>query len=101
MQQLFMQLKLMNYTVSYYVNLLVSIAIWSFGYFLWRISSSEIQADYFCRLLTGASIFMPITAYHFSIILSGNKIKQSSTIWLPRSTYFMPDAAYRINHAGG
>mgnify|MGYP001454038659 FL=1 len=58
---------------KYYVNLLVSIAIWSFGYFLWRISSSEIQADYFCRLLTGASIFMPITAYHFSIILSGKK----------------------------
>ena len=58
---------------KYYVNLLVSIAIWSFGYFFWRISSSEIQADYFCRLLTGASIFMPITAYHFSIILSGKK----------------------------
>ena len=46
------------------------------GYFLWRVSSSEIQADYFCRLLTGASIFMPITAYHFSIILSGGKVNR-------------------------
>jgi signal transduction histidine kinase/CheY-like chemotaxis protein len=46
------------------------------GYFLWRVSSSEIQADYFCRLLIGASIFMPITAYHFSIILSGGKVNR-------------------------
>ena len=46
------------------------------GYFLWRVSSSEIQADYFCRLLTAASIFMPITAYHFSIILSGEKVNR-------------------------
>jgi hypothetical protein len=46
------------------------------SYFLWRVSSSEIQADYFCRLLIGASIFMPITAYHFSIILSGGKVNR-------------------------
>jgi len=43
------------------------------SYFLWRISSNELQADYFCRLLTAASIFMPITAYHFSIVLFSRK----------------------------
>ena len=61
---------------KHYVNFLISIAIWSMGYFSWRVSSSEIQADYFCRLLIGASIFMPITAYHFSIILSGGKVNR-------------------------
>ena len=61
---------------KHYVNFLISIAIWSMSYFLWRVSSSEIQADYFCRLLIGASIFMPITAYHFSIILSGGKVNR-------------------------
>jgi signal transduction histidine kinase/DNA-binding NarL/FixJ family response regulator len=40
---------------------------------MWRLSTSEFYADYFCRLLTCFSFFMPITAYHFSIVLAGGK----------------------------
>ena len=45
------------------------VAIWSFGYFLWRISSSEHSSGLLLSVTDGASIFMPITAYHFSIVL--------------------------------
>ena len=54
-----------------YLYFLISVAAWAGAYFFWQITSDEVLADYFCRVLTCFSVFISITLYHFSLGLAG------------------------------
>ncbi len=47
----------------------ISTAIWSFGYFAWQISDSEVYALFNLRLLMAGAIFIPITFLHHVLYL--------------------------------
>jgi signal transduction histidine kinase len=47
----------------------ISTAIWSFGYFAWQISDSEVFALVNLRILMAGAIFIPITFLHHVIFL--------------------------------
>lgn len=42
----------------------ISTALWSLGYFAWQMSSSDIGALLFLRVLMAGAIFIPITFFH-------------------------------------
>lgn len=48
-----------------------SFAAWSFFYVLWQLVGNEKTALNYARLLTGASIYIPITYFHFVSRLAG------------------------------
>lgn len=47
----------------------ISTAIWSFGYFAWQISDTEVYALFNLRLLMAGAIFIPITFLHHVLCL--------------------------------
>lgn len=47
----------------------VTIAIWSYGYFFWQISTQENQALFWCRAFMIGAIFIPPTYLHFVLAL--------------------------------
>ncbi len=49
----------------------LSLAIWSFSYFLWLLSPSEAKALFWVRALMAGAVFIPVTAYHHVIQLIG------------------------------
>ena len=50
------------------------IAVWSGAYFLWQISTDAEQALLWVKVLTGATIFVSISYFHFILALL-NKLK--------------------------
>jgi len=48
-----------------------TVAFWSYSYFLWQISTHEIQALFWCRALMVGAIFIPVTFLHFLIVWLG------------------------------
>ena len=49
----------------------VSIAVWSYCYFFWQISTQEAAALFWCRALMVGAIFIPPTYLHFVISFLG------------------------------
>jgi len=45
----------------------LSVALWSFGYFFWQISSEKVSALFWSRFLMVGAIFIPIFYFHFII----------------------------------
>ena len=45
----------------------LSVAFWSFGYFLWQISTTESSALFWSRILMAGAIFIPIFYFHFIV----------------------------------
>ena len=43
----------------------LSVAVWSYSYFFWQISTTEKTALFWSRLLMAGAIFIPITYLHF------------------------------------
>lgn len=58
----------------------ISTAIWSFGYFAWQISDSEIYALFNLRLLMAGAIFIPITFLHHVLYLLHKEIAWKNVI---------------------
>ena len=58
----------------------ISTAIWSFGYFAWQISDSEIYALFYLRLLMAGAIFIPITFLHHVLYLLQKEIPWKNVI---------------------
>ena len=58
----------------------ISTAIWSFGYFAWQISTSEIEALFNVRLLMAGAIFIPITFLHHVLYLLHKEIAWKNVI---------------------
>lgn len=42
-----------------------SFAAWSFFYLFWQLASTEEEALFYTRALTAASVFIPVTYFHF------------------------------------
>ncbi len=60
------------------------ISFWSYSYFLWQISKSDMQAYFWCRMLMTGAIFIPASYYHFIIALIGKYSKKTKKyIYLP------------------
>lgn len=59
-----------------YLYFLLAITGWSFAYTLWRLSTSEVFAVYYCNVLISAAVFEPVAFYHFSLELAGKKAKR-------------------------
>ncbi|MGJ8648778.1 MAG: ATP-binding protein [Opitutaceae bacterium] len=59
-----------------YLYFLLAITVWSFAYTLWRLSTSEVYAVYYCNVLISAAAFQPVALYHFSLELAGEKTKR-------------------------
>ncbi len=51
----------------------IATAIWSFGYFAWQISDSEVFALFYLRVLMAGAIFIPITFLHHVLYLLHKK----------------------------
>jgi signal transduction histidine kinase len=49
----------------------LSIAIWSYAYFLWQISTDAIAALFWCKILMIGAIFIPICYLHHILALLG------------------------------
>ncbi len=47
----------------------ISTAVWSFGYFAWQVSDTELYALFNMRLLMAGAIFIPITFLHHVVYL--------------------------------
>ncbi|MDH5662634.1 MAG: diguanylate cyclase, partial [Elusimicrobiota bacterium] len=47
---------------------LLAVAFWSYSYFVWQFSSSEATALFWCRMLMGGTILIPITFAHFVVV---------------------------------
>jgi len=59
----------------------LSISIWSYGYFFWQLSLEKSLALFWCRVLMGGAIFIPITYLHFIVTLvDKNKEKRKEII---------------------
>ena len=55
----------------------VAVAIWSYCYFLWQISTTYESALFWSRALMMGSIFIPVTFFHFVItFLSLDQVKK-------------------------
>lgn len=46
-----------------------SVAFWSFGYYFWQISTTNEAALLWSRILMAGAIFIPVTYFHFVIVL--------------------------------
>lgn len=46
----------------------ISAALWSFGYLFWQISSNEIDAIFWCKILTIGSILIPIFYFRLTLL---------------------------------
>ncbi|MBI5221181.1 MAG: GAF domain-containing protein [Candidatus Magasanikbacteria bacterium] len=46
-----------------------SVAFWSFGYFFWQISNNAEMALFWSRVLMAGAVFIPVTYFHFVIVL--------------------------------
>ena len=57
----------------------LSVAIWSYSYFVWQISTSEKSALFWSRALMFGAIFIPIFYLHF-ILAWLNKIKENNKL---------------------
>ena len=54
-----------RFTNKLFALFCLSVAIWSYAYFLWQISSTEFFALFWCRVLMAGAIFIPIFYLHF------------------------------------
>ena len=58
-----------------------TVAVWSYSYFFWQISSLRIHALLWCRILTAAAIFIPVTLLHFLLVWLGLFQKKKKIIY--------------------
>jgi len=42
----------------------LSVMVWSIPYFLWQTAADDLQALWYCRVLTAAAIVIPVAYYH-------------------------------------
>ncbi|GJL55181.1 MAG: hypothetical protein NPIRA02_23130 [Nitrospirales bacterium] len=64
----------------------LSIAIWSFAYFSWQISSTHDTALFFARLLMVGAIFIPVTQLHHVLYLTTDTERLGRVL---KSTYLV------------
>lgn len=62
-----------NFKYKSYLFLNVSVAFWSFSYFLWQISVRYDAAFFFCRLLSLSAVFIPYFFLEFIIDIVDKK----------------------------
>jgi len=48
----------------------LSVSVWSYSYFLWQISTEELHALLYCRLLMAGAMFTPVFYFHHILALS-------------------------------
>ena len=48
----------------------LSIAVWSYAYFLWQISTTSETALFWSKALMVGAIFLPVTYFHFITVFS-------------------------------
>ena len=49
----------------------LSLAVWSFAYFLWLLSLNGVQALFWVRMFMLGAVFIPVTSYHHVVQLLG------------------------------
>jgi signal transduction histidine kinase/uncharacterized membrane protein YhdT len=61
-----------------YLWVSLSIALWSYSYFIWQISSDRESALFWCRMLSAPAVFIPVCTFRFvlSILNSKNLIQK-------------------------
>lgn len=47
-----------------------SVAFWSFGYFFWQMSTTAEMALFWSRMFMAGAVFIPITYFHFILVLT-------------------------------
>src|SRR3989339_1743372 len=47
-----------------------SVALWSFGYYFWQISTNSEAALFWSRTLMAGAIFIPVTYFNFVLVLT-------------------------------
>ena len=60
----------------------LSIAVWSFGYFIWQISNTATGALFWSRFLMAGAIFTSLTYLHFTLVLVNAYEKRKTFIRL-------------------
>lgn len=78
----------LNRSFSYFA---LSVAFWSYCYFLWQLSDNAGDALFWCRALMAGAIFIPSTFLHFSLTLIGERKKYLKAIifWYIVSIVFL------------
>ena len=68
-----------------------SVALWSYCYLLWQISSNADAALFWCRALMAFAIFIPSTFFHFSVIIIRERERYLKQIvfWYCASVVFL------------
>ncbi len=59
----------------------LSLAIWSFGYFLWQISDNYNDALFWCRFLMFGASFISVTYLHFTLVILDKEKKRKLFIF--------------------
>lgn len=62
------------------------IAFWSFGYFFWQISDNYQTALFWCKFLMLGAIFIPVTYFHFVVLLTN--LWSKNKFWVILSYFY-------------
>lgn len=65
----------------------LSVAIWSYGYYFWQVSTNASSALFWTRVLMGGAIFIPFCYFHFVLAFLG-KIREKKKFLI--FSYFIP-----------
>ncbi len=65
----------------------LSVAVWSYSYFFWQISTTETTALFWTRALMVGAIFIPIFYFHFILGLL-NKIQEKKKLLITGYLFF-------------
>lgn len=67
----------LNRSFSYFS---VSVAFWSYCYFMWQVATDASGALFWCRALMAGAIFIPASFFHFSVNLIGEQEGYSKSV---------------------
>ncbi|MGJ8639165.1 MAG: ATP-binding protein [Opitutaceae bacterium] len=56
-----------------YIYFLLAITGWSFAYTLWRLSTNEAYALFYCNVLISSAVVEPVAFLHFTLALTGKQ----------------------------
>src|SRR5262245_7604129 len=63
-----------------YGVLCLSLAVWSFGYFMWLFASTYENALFWVRVLMAGAVIVPMASYHHIVQLIGTPEKVKNTV---------------------
>jgi signal transduction histidine kinase len=72
-----------NSTIRSYLLMSLSIAAWSYSYFIWQISPDKESALFWCKMLSATVVFTPVFTFQFELsILNKRELFQRRLVSL-------------------